>query len=102
MRGCPKCGHRIPARALWTSTGLSGVVCSRCNTALEVAPGSHIILMMIAFTAGGIVAWSLEAARFAFLWQALAQFSVAVAVYSFLAGQILRYREKTPPTLHLQ
>jgi len=102
MRGCPQCGQWIPARTLWTATGLSGVVCSRCHQELEAIPASHIILIMIAFTAGGVVAWSLEAAGYAFLWQALAQFSVAVGAYSLLAGMILRYRPRIPPNLHLQ
>jgi hypothetical protein len=68
------------------------VVCPRCNNTLEATPASHIVVIMIAFTAGGVVAWELEAAGYAFLWQALAQFGIAVAVYSLLAPAFLQYR----------
>lgn len=97
MSRCPHCHQRISARALWTAAGPSKVVCPRCSNTLEATPASHILVIMVAFTTGGMASWAVEAAGHSFLWQAIAQFGIAVGAYSLLATVLLRYRQKPLP-----
>lgn len=47
---CPQCASRVPAKALWASTGLSGVVCPHCHASL--CPKAFCTIVLFAACVG--------------------------------------------------
>ena len=46
---CPQCHKHIPAKAVWTASGLSGLTCPGCHASLSATPISAIIVFALSF-----------------------------------------------------
>ena len=51
---CPQCQKHIPAKAVWNTSGLSGVVCPECHASLCPTPISAIIVFALSFGLGDL------------------------------------------------
>jgi hypothetical protein len=91
---CPQCASHVPAKALWTSTGLSGVVCPHCRASLCPKAFCTIVLYAACIGIG-------EATLLLLRWRGedlaigvLGFFVAFIAVYSLAAPVILKLRVK--------
>ena len=85
---CPQCNERIPARAIWTPAGLSGVVCVHCHAALAPKPISAILVFAVSFGLGDLALMLLRH-KGAEFWQAFAGFFVVfAAVFALTAPSV--------------
>lgn len=91
---CPQCKGRVPVKALWTATGLSGVVCPHCHASLCPKAIRAIVLFAVSFGLGDLTLVVLRRHGAAF-WLALLGFVLVFAgVYSVAAPLVLRLRLK--------
>jgi hypothetical protein len=98
---CPQCKGRVPVKALWTATGLSGVVCPHCHASLRPKALCSILLFAVSVGLGEITVVVLRE-RGAALWLALLGFVlIFVGVYSVAAPLVLRLRLKDDTAPHL-
>ena len=101
MMTCPQCKARVPVRALWTASGLSGVVCPQCHASLIPKPLCSVLLFALAFGLGDITLVVLRQQGTP-LWLAfLGFFVIFVGVYSVAAPLMLRLRVKDDAGPHL-
>ena len=82
---CPQCHKHIPAKAVWTTSGFSGVVCPECHASLCPTPISAIIVFALSFGLGD-AALMLLRHRGADLLVSFAGFFVVFAVVFALAA----------------
>ena len=98
---CPQCHKHIPAKAVWTTSGFSGVVCPECHASLCPTPISAIIVFALSFGLGDAALMLLHH-RGADLLVAFAGFFVVFAVvFALAAPVILRMRLKDHAGPHL-
>jgi len=91
---CPQCKGRVPVKALWTGTGLSGVVCPACHASLCPKALCSILLFALSFGLGELTLIALRQ-RGVPLWLATFGFIVICAgVYSIGAPWVVRLRLK--------
>jgi hypothetical protein len=91
---CPQCKGRVPAKALWTARGLSGVVCPHCHARLCPKAIRAIVLFALSFGLGDLTVVVLRWYG-AEIWLAcLGFFLVFAGVYSVAAPLVLRLRRK--------
>lgn len=98
---CPNCNRPVPMMAFWKATGLSGVVCPRCNFSFQPVPWRSAVIFFLAGLAGYFEGSLLKAAGYP---TALQPFGVVVAtflVYAALGPFLLRFRVKEDGTLLL-
>jgi hypothetical protein len=101
MMTCPQCKGRVPVKALWTASGLSGVVCPRCQASLSPKALCSVLLFALAFGLGDIALVVMRQYG-APLWLATIGFLVICAgVYSAGAPLVLRLRLKDDRAPHL-
>lgn len=94
MMTCPQCKGRVRVKALWTATGLSGIVCPHCQASLRPQKLRAILLFALSFGLGDTTLIVLRQ-RGAELWLALLGFTLVFAVvYSVGAPLVLRLRLK--------
>jgi len=91
---CPQCNERVPAKSLWTTSGLSGVVCPHCRASLCPKAISALALFVASFGMGLLVMIVLKREGADFLISFAAFFAVFVAVYAALGPMILTLRVK--------
>ena len=100
MMTCPQCKNRVPTKAVWQATGLSGVVCPHCNASLWPIHWRSAILLMLSILSGIWTESLLRRQGFGFAVGMLGLIVTMIAVYLLLAGTILRLRVKDEgPTL---
>ena len=94
---CPQCNGRVPARALWTSTGPSGIVCPRCGASLCPKAFCTIVIFALCIGLG-------EASLLVLRWHGanlaiglLGFFFVFAAVFALAAPVVLKLRVKESP-----
>jgi hypothetical protein len=91
---CPQCKRRVPVKALWTATGLSGVVCPHCHASLCPKKICAVVLFALSLGLGDITVVVLRQ-HGAELWLALLGFCLVFAgVCSVTAPLVLRLRLK--------
>lgn len=95
---CPRCASRVPAKALWTSTGFSGIVCPDCRAHLCPKALCTIVLFAICIGAGeaSLLALQWHGANFAL--SLVGFFAAFAAVYALAAPVVLTLREKDGKT----
>ncbi len=95
---CPQCASRVPAKALWTSTGLSGVVCPHCRASLCPKAFCTIVLFAacMGLGEGALLILRSRGANFAF--SLLGFFVVFGGVYLLSAPALMKLRVKEKST----
>jgi hypothetical protein len=94
---CPQCASRVPAKALWTSTGLSGVICPNCHASLCPKAFCTIVLYAVCIGLGEVTLLLLRWRGENLAIGVLGFFVAFVAVYSLAAPVILKLRVKDGP-----
>ncbi len=91
---CPQCASRVPAKALWTSAGLSGVVCPQCRVSLCPKALCTIVLFALCVGLG-------EASLLMLQWHGanlavglVGFFVIFGGVYALAAPRVFRLRLK--------
>jgi hypothetical protein len=93
---CPQCHHSIPAKSLWTRSGLSCIVCPHCHASLCPKPLTAVVLFLVSFGMGDAVLAILRHDGMG-AWIALAGFFIIFAVvFAVLAPLVLRLRPRGP------
>jgi p-aminobenzoyl-glutamate transporter AbgT len=91
---CPQCHEAIPASSLWTSSGLSNVVCERCGTHLKPKPLSAILVFVLSFGLAEAAMLVLRRVG-AVYWMTFVGFFVVFAVVFALGSPaLLRFQTK--------
>jgi hypothetical protein len=98
---CPQCNRRVPARSLWTTSGLSSVLCPHCHASLCPKAMCALVLFAASFGLGLAVMIVLKREGAEFLMSLAAFFAVFVAVYAALGPLILSLRLKDPGAARL-
>jgi hypothetical protein len=101
MMTCPQCNGRVPTKALWTATGLSGVVCPHCNASLCPKALCSILLFALSFGLGDITLVVLRQHGAEFWLAFLGFFVIFAGVYSAAAPLVLRLRLKDDAAAYL-
>jgi hypothetical protein len=98
---CPQCKGRVPSKALWTATGLSGIVCPHCNASLRPKALCSIVLFTLSFGLGDIALVVLRQRGVEFWLAFLTFFVIMTGVCAVAAPLVLRLRLKddTAPRL---
>lgn len=91
---CPQCASRVPAKALWTSTGLSGVVCPRCRACLCPKAFCTILLFVACFGLGEAALLILQSRGQNLAVSVLGFFVVFAGVYALAAPFLIKLRVK--------
>jgi hypothetical protein len=91
---CPQCNERMPAKTLWTTSGLSAVVCPNCHASLCPKAMCAVVLFAVSFGLGELVMIVLRREGAEFLTSLAALFVVFAAAYAVLGPMILRLRPK--------
>ncbi|HXJ17725.1 MAG TPA: hypothetical protein VNM68_11095 [Candidatus Polarisedimenticolia bacterium] len=97
---CPQCKGRVPSLALWTATGLSGIVCPHCHASLCPKALCSIVLFMLSFGLGDIALVVLRQHGAEF-WLACLGFLVVCAGVYAVAAPLVRLRLKDDSGPHL-
>lgn len=98
---CPQCHKPIPAKAVWTASGLSGVVCPDCHASLCPTPISAIIVFALSFGLGDAALVLLRHRGASLLLAFAGFFAVFAIVFALAAPVILRMRLKDHAGPHL-
>ncbi|MFZ0519827.1 MAG: hypothetical protein WAL95_02320 [Candidatus Acidiferrales bacterium] len=98
---CPQCHKHIPAKAIWTTSGLSGVACPECHASLCPTPISAIIVFALSFGLGDATLALLRHRGADFLVAFAGFFVVCAVVFALAAPVILRMRLKDHAGPHL-
>lgn len=91
---CPQCARRVPAKALWTSTGLSGVVCPHCRASLCPRAFCTIVLFALCLGLGEGALLVLRSLGANFAIGVLGFFAVFAGTYALAAPALLKLRLK--------
>lgn len=96
---CPQCARRVPVKALWTSNGLSGVVCPHCRASLCPKAFCAIILFALCLGLGEGALLLLQSRGANFAIGVLGFFTVFAGIYVLAAPVLLKLRVKddAPP-----
>lgn len=94
---CPQCASRVPAKALWTSTGLSGVVCPRCHASLWPKAFCTIVVFGICIGLGETALLVLQSHGQNLAVGVLGFFVVFAGVYALAAPFLIKLRAKDEP-----
>lgn len=91
---CPQCASRVPAKALWTSTGFSGIVCPHCRASLCPKAFCTIVLfaVCIGLAEASLLMLQWHGANFAV--SLLGFFVVFAGVCALAAPAVLKLRVK--------
>lgn len=98
---CPRCNGRVPVKALWTATGLSGIVCPHCHASLCPKPICAILLFALSFGLGDIALVVLRQHGAPYWLAFLGFFVILAGVYAVAAPLVLRLRVKDDGAPHL-
>jgi hypothetical protein len=98
---CPQCHKHIPAKAVWTASGFSGVTCPGCQASLCPTPISAIIVFALSFGLGDAALVLLRHRGADLLLSFAGFFVVFAAVFALGAPVILRMRLKDHAGPHL-
>ena len=91
---CPQCHHAVPAKSLWTRSGLSSVVCPYCHESLSPKPVTAVALFLISFGIADVVLLVLRRMGADRLLASTGFFVAFLAVGGLLAPLVLRLRLK--------
>ncbi|MGA9884718.1 MAG: hypothetical protein WBQ34_13455 [Candidatus Acidiferrales bacterium] len=91
---CPQCASRVPAKALWTSTGLSGVVCPHCHVSLRPKAFCTIVLFAACIGLGEAVLLILRSHGENMAISLTGFFVVFAGLYSLAAPALMKLRVK--------
>jgi hypothetical protein len=98
---CPQCHKHIPAKAVWTASGLSGLTCPGCHASLSATPISAIIVFALSFGLANATLVLLRHRGAEFLLAVAGFFAVFAVVFALAAPVILRMRLKDHTGPHL-
>jgi hypothetical protein len=91
---CPQCHEHVPAGALFTSTGLSHIVCEKCATHLKPKPFSAILVFVLSFGLAELAMLGLKKFGAAYWMTFVGFFVVFAAVFILGAPALLRLQAK--------
>jgi hypothetical protein len=91
---CPQCHQPIPAKALWTSSGFSGITCPACSASLAPKPLTALLLFVLSIGLGDLALILLRKNGAGLLLAFGGFFLVAAAVFALAAPLILQMRLK--------
>jgi hypothetical protein len=91
---CPQCTGRVPSKALWTSTGLSGVVCPHCHAHLCPKASCAVILFAVCIGLGEATLLVLQRRGVNFALGLLGFFVIFAGVYLLAAPGVIKLRVK--------
>jgi hypothetical protein len=91
---CPQCTGRVPAKALWTSTGLSGLVCPHCHSHLCPKASRAVILFAVCIGLGEATLLVLQRRGANFAVGLLGFFAIFAGVYLLTAPSVMKLRVK--------
>jgi hypothetical protein len=94
---CPQCASRVPAKALWTSSGLSGVVCPHCHASLCPKALCATALFVACFGLGEAALLILQSHGQNLAVSLLGFFAVFAGVYALAAPVLIKLRVKDQP-----
>ncbi len=94
---CPQCASHVPAKALWRSRGLSGVVCPQCKTRLCPRALCIILLFATCIGLGEGALLLLQSGGQTFALSVIGFFAVFAAVYFLAAPSLIRLRVMDRP-----
>jgi hypothetical protein len=101
---CPQCHDHIPAGALWSSSGLSHVVCEKCGTNLKPKPLSAVLIFVLSFGLAEGAMLVLRKVGAAYWLTFVGFFVVFALVFALGAPALLRFqmkeRKENPATTH--
>jgi hypothetical protein len=91
---CPQCQEAVPASALWTSGGLSNVICTKCGTHLKPTPGSTILIFVLSFGLAEAALLVLKRMGTAYWLPFVGFFAVFALIFALGTPLILRFQYK--------
>ncbi|HEY0702768.1 MAG TPA: hypothetical protein VGD60_08380 [Candidatus Acidoferrales bacterium] len=91
---CPQCNRPVPAKALWTSSGLAGITCPGCGASLAPKPLTALLLFVLSIGLGDLALTLLRKNGAGLLLAFVGFFLVAAAVFALAAPLILQMRLK--------
>jgi hypothetical protein len=91
---CPRCASRVPAKALWTSTGFAGIVCPHCHASLCPKAFCTIVLFAICLGLGEASLLILQWRGANFALGLLGFFAAFAGAYALAAPVLLKLRVK--------
>jgi DNA-directed RNA polymerase subunit RPC12/RpoP len=94
---CPQCASRVPAKALWNSKGLSGVVCPQCNARLCPKAVCTVVLFAACIGLGEAALLLLQSGGQSFAVSVIGFFAVFAAVYFLAAPSLIKLRVMDGP-----
>lgn len=91
---CPQCASRVPARALWSSSGLSGVVCPHCRASLCPKALCTVLLFAACIGLGEAALIILQSLGEALAISVLGFIFVSAGVYLLAGPALIKLRIK--------
>lgn len=91
---CPQCQHRVPAKALWTTSGFASVTCPHCAATLSPKPLTAILLFVLSIGLGDAALVLLRKNGAGLLLASAGFFLVCAAVFALAAPLLLQMRPK--------
>ena len=83
---CPQCQHRVPAKALWTTSGFASVTCPHCAATLSPKPLTALLLFVLSIGLGDAALVLLRKNGAGLLLASAGFFLVCAAVFAVLLG----------------
>jgi len=91
---CPQCHQQVPAKSLWTRSGLSTVVCPHCSASLCPKALCAVVVFLASFGMGDVVLVLLRRSG-AGVWLSFAGFFVVfIAAFAIFGALLLRLQLK--------
>jgi hypothetical protein len=91
---CPQCASRVPAKALWKSSGLSAVVCPQCGASLCPKAFCTILLFAVCIGLGEATLLILQSLGGNLALSLIGFFAVFAGAYAIAAPALIKLRVK--------
>jgi hypothetical protein len=91
---CPQCQHRVPAKALWTTSGFSTITCTHCAASLYPKPLTALLLFVLSIGLGDAALVLLRRNGAGVFLASVGFFLVCALVFALAAPLILQLRLK--------
>jgi hypothetical protein len=91
---CPQCQHKVPAKALWTTSGFATITCQHCATSLCPKPLTALLLFVLSIGLGDAALVLLRKNGAGLLLASAGFFLVCAAVFALAAPLLLQMRVK--------
>lgn len=91
---CPDCAEKIGMKALMSATGISGVVCPRCNSSLEPKRLTMALAIALPMGASFVVRVLLQPLHLGMALDLFAVIATSALVFLIAASRLIRLEKK--------